>query len=87
MENKELIYWSAQAYAELRKLELRKHIIVPRCCMAAVNGAVIIEPYVDNVLMQEYVAKLVYCPECGAKLDFNLRDEPAEDEEHGEDRH
>lgn len=87
MEDRELINWSAQAYSELRELELHKHIILARCCRAAINGAVIIDPYVDSVLMQEYVAQLVYCPECGAKLDFSLREEPVDEDEHGEGHH
>lgn len=78
MEETELTQWSDGAYAQLRHLERRKHSPLPMCCRASINGAVQIEPYEDRAVLREYTPKLIYCPECGARLDFSLRDEPTE---------
>lgn len=74
MEERELMRWSSKAFDELREMERRKRAVLPMCCRAAINGAVVIEPYEDRAVLREYAPKLIFCPECGARLDFSLRD-------------
>ncbi len=73
MGDEELRNWTSNIFQEINQLEHRKYRILSRCCRAAMNGAVELRGYDDPVLLQTYTPELRFCPECGAKLEFQYR--------------
>ena len=74
MAEEDLRKWSSQTYRQLKELDNRKYRILSRCCRASINGAVELKPYSDKILMTVYTPSLVFCPECGRRLEFDLHD-------------
>ena len=75
MDEEDLRKWSSQMYRQIKKLDNRKYRILARCCRASINGSVELTPYYDSILMTTYTPKLVFCPECGRRLEFDVDDD------------
>lgn len=74
MGEEDLRKWSSQMYRQIKELDNRKYRILARCCRASINGAVELKPFHDRTLMTTYTPELIFCPECGRRLDFDLDD-------------
>ncbi len=74
MGEEDLRKWSSQMYRQIKELDNRKYRILARCCRASINGAVELKPCHDRILMTTYTPRLVFCPECGRRLDSDLDD-------------
>ncbi len=72
MGEEDLRKWSSQAFRQIKELDYRKYRILGRCCRASINGAVGLKPYDDKILMTSYTPKLIFCPECGRRLEFDM---------------
>ena len=74
MGEEDLRKWSSQMYRQIKELDNRKYRILARCCRASINGAVELKPFHDRTLMTTYTPELIFCPECGRRLEFDLDD-------------